>query len=492
MISAKQIKLILGPLLAVIIFFGCDLMPGNPLVTRMAAVAVWMAVWWLTEALHLAVTALLPIILLPVLGIADSKTAAFQYMDPIIFLFIGGFIIAFAIERWNLHKRIALKILMLVGTSPSRILFGVMLTSFLISMWISNTATVMMLLSAVLAVIVQIEQHFKEEHHSHKMASALLIGLAYSATIGGMSTLVGTPTNMIFLREYNEKFPDNHDMNFFVWFKICFPIAIIFLFLAFFVLKKMFIKKDVTLAIEKTYFSDTYKRLGKMSYEEKLVSLVFVLTAVLWFTRADIDFGAFKFLGWSNWSIFPNKDFLQDSTIAIFMAILLFLIPSKAEKGRALMTWSEVSKLPFDIILLFGGGFALAKGFELSGLSTWLATQLKFTPDTNIYLLIFTMCILVCIISEFASNVACIQLMLPVLIAVQHSMDINPLLLMVPATLAASLGFMLPVATGANTIVFGTKRIKVNDMLKTGFVLDFIGILLITLSIYFMQMMFNS
>jgi sodium-dependent dicarboxylate transporter 2/3/5 len=172
------------------------------------------------------------------------------------------------------------------------------------------------------------------------------------------------------------------------------------------------------------------------------------------------------------------------------MAVLLFLIPSKSEKGRALMTWAEAAKLPYDIILLFGGGFALAKGFELSGLSTWLATQLKFTPDTNIYMLIFLMCILVCIISEFASNVACIQLMLPVLIAIQHSMNIHPLLLMVPATLAASLGFMLPVATGANTIVFGSKRIRVNDMLKAGFALDFIGILLITLSIYFMQKMF--
>ena len=488
MISAKQIKLILGPLLAGVIYFGFDLMPSNPLVTKMAAVAVWMAVWWLTEAVHLAVTALLPVVLLPVLGIADSKTTAFQYMDPIIFLFIGGFIIAFAIERWNLHQRIALKILMLVGTSPSRILFGVMLTSFLISMWISNTATVMMLLSAVLAVIVQIEQHFKEEHHSHKMASALLIGLAYSATIGGMSTLVGTPTNMIFLREYNEKFSGNHDMNFFVWFKICFPIALAFLFIAFFVLKKMFIKKDVILAIDKSYFSDAYKRLGKMSFEEKMVSTIFVLTAVLWFTRADIDFGVFLFKGWSN--VFPNKEFLQDSTIAVFMAILLFLIPSQTEKGRALMTWAEVTKLPYDIILLFGGGFALAKGFELSGLSTWLATQLKFTPDTNIYVLIFLMCVLVCIISEFASNVACIQLMLPVLIAIQHSMNIHPLLLMVPATLAASLGFMLPVATGANTIVFGSKRIRVNDMLKTGFLLDIIGVLLITFSIYFMKQMF--
>lgn len=486
--NAKQIKILIGPILAAIIYFGFDLMPGNPMVTKMAAVAVWMAFWWLTEAVHLAVTALLPIVLLPIFGIADSKTTAFQYMDPIIFLFIGGFMIAFAIERWNLHKRIALKILMLVGTSPSRILFGVMLTSFLISMWISNTATVMMLLSAVLAVVVQIEQHFKEETHSHKMASALLIGLAYSATIGGMSTLVGTPTNMIFLREYNEKFPDNHDMNFFVWFKICFPLSILFLFIAFFVLKKMFIKKEVVLSIDKSYFSDAYKRLGKMSFEEKTVSLVFISTAILWFTRADIDFGVFKFKGWCN--LFPNKEFLQDSTVAVFMAILLFLIPSKSEKGRALMTWTEAAKLPYDIILLFGGGFALAKGFELSGLSTWLATQLKFTPDTNIYLLIFLMCILVCIISEFASNVACIQLMLPVLIAVQHSMNIHPLLLMVPATLAASLGFMLPVATGANTIVFGSKRIRVNDMLKAGFALDFIGILLITLSIYFMQMMF--
>ncbi len=492
MLTAKRIKLILGPLAAAVILFACDLVPGSPTVTRMAAVAVWMAIWWLTEAIHLAVTALLPIILLPSLGIADSKTTAFQYMDPIIFLFIGGFIIAFAIERWNLHQRIALKILMLVGTSPSRILFGVMLTSYLISMWISNTATVMMLLSAVLAVIVQIEKHFKEERHAHKMASALLIGLAYSATIGGMSTLVGTPTNMIFLREYQENFPANHDMNFFVWFKICFPLSIVFLFLAFFILKKMFIKKDVRLLIDKAYFKDAYKELGKMAYEEKMVAAVFLTTALLWFTRADIDFGTFTFKGWSNIPVFANKEFLQDSTVAVFMAVLLFLIPSKAEKGRAIMTWPEVSKLPFDIILLFGGGFALAKGFEVSGLTTWMAAQLKFTPDTNIYLLIFFICLLVCIISEFASNVACIQLMLPVLIAMQQSLNINPLLLMVPATLAASLGFMLPVATGANTIVFGTKRIRVNDMLKTGAATDLIGVLLITLSIFFMQMVFSQ
>ena len=488
MTYSKSIKLLLGPLLALIVYFGTDLVPGNPLVTKMAAVTVWMAAWWLTEVVHLAVTALLPVILLPVLGIADSKTTAFQYMDPIIFLFIGGFIIAFAIERWNLHQRIALKILMLVGTSPSRILLGVMLTSYLISMWISNTATVMMLLSAVLAVIIQIEKHFKEEVHSHRLASALLIGLAYSATIGGMATLVGTPTNMIFLREYNEKFPMNHDMNFLSWFMIGFPISLVFLFFTFFVLRQMFIKKESILLIERSYFKEEYKKLGKMSYEERIVSIVFAVTALLWFTREDIDFGGFVLRGWSN--LFGNKNYLSDSTVAIFMAVLLFLIPSKNEKGRAIITWEDATRLPFDIVLLFGGGFALAKGCEISGLSGWLAGHLQFTSSTSIYALVFGMCILITIISEFASNVACIQLMLPVLIAIQHTMQVHPLVLMIPATLAASLGFMLPVATAPNTIVFGSKRLKVADMLKAGFALDLVGIVLITASVYFICLRF--
>ena len=487
---SKNIKLLAGPLSAFIIYISVDLSPGNPMVTKMAAVAVWMAVWWLTEAIHLAVTALLPIILLPLFGIADSKTTAYQYMDPIIFLFIGGFIIAFAIERWHLHKRIALKILMNVGTSPSRILFGIMLTSYLTSMWISNTASVMMLISAVLAIIVQIEKHFKEEHHAKKMASALLIGLAYSATIGGMATLVGTPTNMIFLREYTENFPQNNDMSFFSWFAVGFPLSFIFLLVAFWVLKTMFIKKDSLLLLDKNYFSSAYQKLGKMSFEEKTVAGIFSLTALLWFTRADIDFGAFKMSGWSN--IFPDKSFIQDSTVAIIMALLLFFIPSQSEKNKALITWDDITRLPFDIILLFGGGFALAKGFELSGLSTWLASQLQFTSETNIYILIFGICILVTVISEFASNVACIQLMLPVLLAIQKTMEIHPLMLMVPATLAASLGFMLPVATAPNTIVFGSKRLKVRDMLKAGLALDVLGIILITVAMLIAGMFFEA
>lgn len=480
---SKNIKLIAGPLLAFILYLSVDLAPGKSSVTAMAAITIWMAWWWLTEVVHLAITALLPILLLPLLGIADSKTVAYQYMDPIIFLFIGGFIIAFAIEKWKLHQRIALKILMMVGTSPSRILLGVMLTSYLISMWISNTATVMMLLSAVLALIVQIEKHFKTERHSHRTASALLIGLAYAATIGGMATLVGTPTNMIFLREYTEKFPMNNDMNFFAWFKVGFPISLLLLIISFFIIKFMFIKRDMKLAVEKKYFKEAYQRLGVISYEEKIVSVLFILTAVLWFTRVDIDFGGFTMKGWSN--LFDKKGYLQDSTVAIFMAILLFIIPSKSEQGRALIIWEDVKRLPFDIVLLFGGGFALAKGFEISGLSNWLASQLHFSAGTNLHLLILGMCVLIAIISEFASNVACIQLMLPILIALIHSMHLNPLLLLIPATLASSLGFMLPVATAPNTIVFGSNRLRVKDMLVTGLIIDIVGIILITIATFF-------
>ncbi|MGB3948016.1 MAG: DASS family sodium-coupled anion symporter [Bacteroidia bacterium] len=474
-----KLKLLIGPLIALIVLFFFDLNPGNPLVTRMAAIAIWMAIWWLTEAVHIAVTALLPIALLPLLGISDSKTTAIQYMDPIIFLFIGGFLLAFAIERWHLHKRIALKILIKVGTQPANILFGIMLTSYLISMWISNTATVMMLYSAVMALVVVIDQHYKQENHSDKIATAFLIGLAYSASIGGMATLVGTPTNMIFLREYQDKFPANNDINFFSWFTTAFPISFILLIVAFYVLKFLFLKQVEKIKIEKHYFTTEYKKLGTMGFEEKIIAIVFLITSILWFTRSDIDFGLFKMKGWS--SLFPYKEYFHDSTVAIFMALLLFFIPSKKAKGEKLISWQDASKLPFDIILLFGGGFALAKGFDTSGLSNWISFKLNIASSVNIYLFILIMCAIITIISEFASNVACIQIMLPILFAIQKNMDVPVLMIIIPATLAASLGFMLPVATAPNTIVYSSQRIKVKDMMRVGFILNIIGILIILL-----------
>lgn len=489
------IRFFSGPLAALCILLFMDIDPGNSLITRMLAVTVWMALWWLTEVVHLAVTSLLPFLLIPMLGIASTTTISNEYMDPIMFLFIGGFLIAIAIERWDLHKRVALKILMIVGSSPARILAGVMLTTYLISLWISNTATVMMMIAAVTALIQRIEQDAhpadsagQAKPQTHKLATGLLIGLAYAATIGGMGTLVGTPPNMVFYRFYEKSFPENHDMDFATWFSIGFPISLVFLILTFIVLRLLFVpKKGIAVALKDdstfktSYFKEEYKKLGPMSYEQKIISVIFVFTALLWFTRSNIDFGSFTLPGWK--AIFPKPENIQDGTVAIAMALLLFFIPSNSEKGRMLMSWEEAKKLPFHIILLFGSGFALAKGFETSGLSTWLAGKLYFMKDANPFVLVLSVCILVAVISEFASNLASIQLMLPILLPLVATLNVHPLLLMFPATLAASLGFMLPVATGPNTIVFGSGRIKAKDMMRAGLLINIIGILLITTAI---------
>lgn len=454
---------------------------GN-LASKMGAVAVLMAGLWLTEVIPVAITALIPFVAFPVLGILDSKQTAIQYMDPIIFLFIGGFIIAYGIEKWMLHERISLKILMKVGGKPSHILFGVMLTTFLISMWISNTATVMMLYASVMAIIIKIDNSNIKGESAKGISTALLLGLAYGASIGGMGTLVGTPTNMIFYRTFKEHYPKDNEFSFFSWFIMVMPVALLLLAFAFVLLRFMFIKKNETTGFEKNFFKESYINLGKMSYEEKFIGIVFLTAAILWFTRADIDLGGMTLAGWNR--LFGSSEFVSDGVVAIFLAALLFFIPSKKVKGETLLVWKDISKLPFDIILLFGGGFALAKGMEVSGLSTWLASHLGIASKLNLFLFILMLCFIVTLISEFASNVACIQLMLPILISVQKETGTDPLLLMIPATLSASLGFMLPIATAPNTIVFSSKRFHVSDMLKAGLWLDLAGIIIISLIAY--------
>ena len=471
---------ILGPLLAFVFCFFVELDPSNHKVSLMAGVAIWMCTWWFTEAVGLAVTALVPVLMLPVLGISDCKTVSQQYSDSIIFLFIGGFMLAFAIEKWNFHKRIALKVLAIVGNSPSTILLGVMLSTYLISNWISNTATTMMLFSAVFALIHETKNYITRNYQ--KFAAALLLGLAFSATIGGMATPVGTPPNMYFFKAYKEAFPANTDLNFLKWSAIGYPISMCFLVVTYLVLNFYFLRKKVELNIEKSFFKLSYKNLGKFSWEEKCVATIFIACILGWFTRADIDFGTFVFKGWNRLFIIPK--FVDDSFVAIVAALLLFLIPSKAKKGEALLIWDDAKKLRYDIILMFGSGFALAFGFEKSGLSNWLADSLVVLKGVSPIIVILGICIIVTIISEFASNIASIQLAIPVMIALQKDLDLPPLLLMMPATFAASLGFMLPVATAANTIVFGTKQIDIKDMFKVGLVLDIVGILIITIMCY--------
>ncbi len=446
----------------------------------MAGVALWMSIWWISEAVNLAITALIPVLVLPMLGIAEVKLVAQQYTDSIIFLFLGGFMLAFAIEKWNLHKRIALKILSVVGSSPRNVLLGVMLSTFLISNWISNTATTVMLFSAVLALVHETNNYLKS--NKKDFAAAMLLGLAFSATIGGMATPVGTPPNMYFFKVFRESYAMDYDFNFLKWSMIGFPIAIVFLIICYLVLSKYFIPKSLKFEINKSYFKNQFNLLGKMSYEEKWVFWIFISCVLLWFSRADIDFGTFKLKGWAN--VFKTPKFIDDSFVAIIAAMLLFLIPSKKDSGNALLEWEDAKKIRYDIILMFGSGFALAYGFEITGLSNWLALQLMVLKGVSPVLIILGICCIVTIISEFASNIASIQLAIPVMMALQKNMDVSPLFLMIPATFAASLGFMLPVATAANTIVFGTKMIPIKDMFKVGFLLDVLGILVITLMCY--------
>jgi solute carrier family 13 (sodium-dependent dicarboxylate transporter), member 2/3/5 len=471
--------LIAGPAAFFFILFFADLSPGHLETTRMAAVTVWVATWWLTEATDVAVTALLPFVLIPMLGIADSQTVAAQYMDQTIFLFIGGVLLAFAIERWNLHQRIALSILSKLGNSPATMLAGVMSATFFISMWVSNTATTMMMFSAVLAIIIQMEKHDISILQKNAIAKALLLGLAYAASIGGMATLVGTATNIAFYKIYLDTYKDARDMNFFSWFIVAFPIALLMLLAAFYILKLLFLRHTKQTLFDRNYFIISLQQLGRMASEEKIVLAVFTTTAYLWFGRRDIDFGVFQMKGWSH--LFgAHASYITDSTVAIAMAFLLFLIPSKNEKGKMLMSWEEAKKLPIGIILLLGSGFALSKGCEQSGLSTWLAHQLVFLEHASPIVIIGGICIIVCVISELASNVASIQLVLPILIAIQKVTNLPALMLMVPATLAASLGFMLPVATPPNTIVYGSGRIDTADMRNSGSLLDIAGIIIIT------------
>ena len=480
---SKYIFILLGPLAAICIWLFTNLDPANPNVSLMAGIAIWMSIWWFTEAVHLAVTALVPFLMLPLLGIADTKSVAQQYTDSIIFLFIGGFMLAFAIEKWHLHKRIAIKILSIVGTKPHHILLGVMISTYLISNWISNTATTMMLFGAVMALISETDEFIHGEKSKNRFAAAILLGLAFAATIGGMATPVGTPPNMYFFKAYKEAFPLVNDLNFFKWASIGFPLSALFLICTFFVLRLYYLRKKVTITnLSKNHFKNNYKLLGKFSYEEKWISVLFFTCMILWFTRSDIPFETFTFRGWNH--LFANPKLVDDASVAIAAALLLFLIPSKQHKGEALLEWEDAKKIRYDIILMFGSGFALAYGFDVSGLSDWLAHCLVALKGVPIIFIIFGICIIVTIISEFASNIASIQLAIPVMIALQKDLDLPPLLLMIPATFAASLGFMLPVATAANTIVFGTKRIDMKDMFKVGLVLDAIGILLITIFCY--------
>jgi sodium-dependent dicarboxylate transporter 2/3/5 len=463
----KLFAQILIPALALLVLLFADLAPGQPEVTRMAAVAILMAGWWITEAIPIPVTSLLPVALFPLLGILDGRTTAGTYFNHLIFLFIGGFLFAIAMQRWDLHRRIALRILRFLGTKPTQVLLGFMTATWLLSMWISNTAATMMMVPMAMAIIGPFRERL-DKNDARRFSIVLVLGVAYAASIGGISTLIGTPPNMSLARILEITFPDMDELTFAWWFRFAFPLSLTFMLTAWFTLSKLARLSCINAAIDKNYFHQQYQQLGKVTYEQRAIGSLFLLLIFGWMFRSE----------WSQ--LLPNPKYIDDGTIAIIIAILLFLIPSKKNPGEKLMDWTASKEIRWGIILMFGGGFALATGFVESGLSEWLGEQLTALQNVPLWALITIICTVITFLTELTSNMATTEVVLPILASIAKSIGVNPLLLMVPATLSASCAFMLPVATAPNAIAFGAGEIKIKDMIRYGFILNIIGIVLIS------------
>jgi len=478
----QSYALFIAPLISLFIILFTDLDPENKKVTYTFAIALLMAIWWITEAIPLAVTALIPVALFPLFGIVDGKTISSMYFNHLIFLFIGGFLMAFAMERWNLHRRIALRILLLFGISPGRILLGFMLATSFLSMWMSNTATAMMMVPIALSIILKLEESLGQLKMG-KYSIGLLLGIAYSASVGGIATLVGTPPNLSFARIVSIIFPEMTEISFADWFIYAIPATILLFMVIWLLLYLMYKPKESWENVQINDFKEEYKALGKAKTEEKIVLILFTLLAILWIFRSGFNIQSFIIPGWSK--LFKTPSYINDGTVAIFIALLLFIIPSKSKKGERLMNWETANKIPWNIVLLFGGGFALAQGFVDSGLSVWFGEQLGGLADVKPIVLTLANVSMMSLLTELTSNVATTEMILPILAGLSTAIEINPLLLMIPATLASSLAFMLPVATPPNAIIFGTNRIKIKDMVKTGILLNITGIIIATLVMYF-------
>ncbi|NXP69083.1 S13A2 protein, partial [Chloropsis cyanopogon] len=528
-------------------------------------VIIIMALYWCTEALPLAVTALLPVLLFPLMNIMDSTTVCQEYLKDTNMLFLGGLVMAIAIETWNLHKRVALRVLLITGVRPALLLMGFMVVTAFLSMWISNTATTAMMVPIAQAVMEQLQKSeaeagtadqvsehtnkafelqekspdsFKEPEengewvvgNSHvltveeerkkneitdkkllSLSKGMSLCICYSSSIGGIATLTGTSPNLVLQGQVNDIYKDNGGViNFASWFSFAFPTMLVLLVLAWIWLQILYLgfnfkqnfgcgASPAAKAKEQQAYEiikKENKKLGKMKFEEIEVLIIFVLLVVLWFTREP------GFIpGWA--TVLFNKDdtsYVTDATVALFISMLLFILPSSTSnqdrdqeqtggrtKFRApppLLEWKVVQeKMPWNIVFLLGGGFALAKGSEASGLSTWLGSKLTPLESIPYPAIAFLLCLLVATFTECTSNVATTTLFLPILASMAEAICLHPLYVMLPCTLSASLAFMLPVATPPNAIVFSYGQLKVIDMVKAGFVLNVLGVLTITLAI---------
>jgi sodium-dependent dicarboxylate transporter 2/3/5 len=430
-----------------------------------------MAVWWATEAVPVPVTAFLPIVTFQMLGIATLKEASAPYANPIIYLFLGAFLLALAVERWNLHKRIALFILTHTGSDGKKLIFGFMMVAALLSMWMTNTSTTMMLMPIALSVVTVITDNAKNLSDREKASFqiAMLLGLAYAATIGGLSTLVGTPPNALLAAFISDNY--GIEITFASWMAVGVPIMLIMLPIAWFGLTRVLYKINIPENAAVTdHLTKLRQDLGPITRPEKRVAIIFLMVVLLWILRRPL-------------SSMIGIDFLTDPGIVMAAALLLFIMPSgdKAQPQSQLMTWHDTGRLPWGVLILFGGGLSLAAAFSSTGLASWLGESLSPLSSFGIFALIIAATALVIFLTELTSNLATTAAFLPVMGAMAVQGDINPLLLCVPVTLAASCAFMLPVATPPNAIVFASGKLTIPQMVRAGLFLNIVGLILLSL-----------
>lgn len=469
--SFKTLLYLLGPL--IFLFFQFTESPENmpEAAWDVLGITLWMALWWVTEAVPIAVTALLPVILFPLTGVLSIAGTTAAYGDKYVFLYLGGFLLAIAIEKWNLHRRIALSIIKFIGTNVSMIVLGFMAATAFLSMWISNTATAVMMLPIGTAIISQLQDDPATERNENILfGKALMLSIAYSASIGGIGTLIGTPPNLVLAGIVQKLY--GVEISFIEWAKLGIPISFFLLLICWKYLTSFaFNMKGMKLFGGNEEIRKMLDQLGKISKQEKIVLVVFVATAFAWITRSFL--------------LEPIIPFIDDTIIAIAAGVLLFVLPSGKPGGR-ILTWEDTGKVPWGIIILFGGGMALAKAFGETGLDVWIGEQLISLENLPLFLLILILVTAVNVLTEVTSNLATTAMLLPILAPMAVGLGVHPYFLLVAATLAASCAFMLPVATPPNAVVFGSGHLHIPDMVKAGIWMNIFSILVITLIVYFL------
>ena len=464
------LAMLAGPALFVLVLF-LDPFSLGPSANKVLAVAVWMITWWITEAIPMPAVALMPLVLFPLFGIAKISEAALPYANEVVFLFMGGFMIGLGIEKWNLHRRIALSIVRLTGTGGNGIILGFILSTGFISMWLSNTATTMMMYPIAASVISVVFAQQRDSVGARNFALCIMLAIAYASNFGGIGTIIGTPPNVAYVSFISKKF--GYDIPFFSWMLVSLPVAILLLVSLYFVLIRMFPNRLVANGEMSDLIRDELKALGPITTPEKRVLTIFVLTAFLWIFRDLINkIEVFK---------------LDDNMIAVFGALLMFIVPagSEQEPTEKILSWQDTSKMAWGILLLFGGGITLAAALEKAGLIGMLGNWLAGFSGSSMLLLILVIATLSIFISEVMSNVAQVIVFAPVVTGIAAAIGADPLALGIPMTLAASCASMMPMGTPPNAIVFSSGYIKLKDMIKAGLVMNLISIVLIVASSYF-------